>query len=335
MFVYDRQTNQTTLASIDSSGLQGNNGSYTPPISADGRYVAFYSNASNLVSGDTNNTYDVFVHDRQTNQTTLASIDSSGLQGNSNSQNPSISADGRYVAFYSFASNLVSDDTNGYSDVFVHDRQTNQTTPRQLDSSGLQGNNTSSNTSISADGHYVAFHSIASNLVSGDTNNTSDIFVYDRQTNQTTRVSVNSATPGNNGPTPRPLFLRPPMAAMSPSTASPATWSAATPTTLTTFLSTTGRRIRRPAPASIPAAYRATTTPTPRPSAADGRYVAFFSYASNLVSGDTNGYSDVFVHDRETNQTTRVSVNSSGLQGNGQILTPRPSAGRWPLCRLL
>ena len=105
--------------SVDSSGVQGNGQSYTPSISGDGRYVAFYSTASNLVSGDTNNVYDAFVHDRQTGTTSSASVDSSGVQGNGQSYIPSISGDGHYVAFYSTASNLVSGDTNGTNDTFV------------------------------------------------------------------------------------------------------------------------------------------------------------------------------------------------------------------------
>jgi Tol biopolymer transport system component len=114
------QTGTTTRVSVDSSGIQGNGVSGgTPPISADGRYVAFASYASNLVNGDTNDQADIFVRDTQTGTTSRLSVDSSGVQGNSYSSSPSISADGRCVAFTSFANNLVSGDTNGNSDVFV------------------------------------------------------------------------------------------------------------------------------------------------------------------------------------------------------------------------
>ena len=147
-----------TRVSVDSSGLQGNNYSKTPAISADGRFVAFRSAADNLVSGDTNETEDVFVHDRQTGETTRVSVDSSGAQANSYSTNPAISADGRYVAFTSFASNLVAGDTNELTDVFVHDRQTGATTRVSVDSSGVEANGESSEyyVSISGDGRYVA-----------------------------------------------------------------------------------------------------------------------------------------------------------------------------------
>lgn len=116
-------TGTTERVSVASDGTQGNWNSYYPSISADGRYVAFDSEASNLVSGDTNHSRDIFVHDRQTGQTTRVSVASDGTQGSSGSYDPSISADGRYVAFESGASNLVSGDTNGAGDVFVRDRE--------------------------------------------------------------------------------------------------------------------------------------------------------------------------------------------------------------------
>src|SRR3990170_4042101 len=221
----------TTRVSVASDGSQGNSYSAAPSISADGRYVAFTSDASNLVSGDTNNfcygnfadvsthdppprtimtptppppgytnCADVFVHDRQTGVTQRVSVASDGSQGNKGSGSPSISADGRYVAFASYASNLVSGDTNDWDDIFVHDRQTGSTQRVSVASDGSQGNRDSYCSSISADGRYVAFDSYASNLVSGDTNSSWDIFVHDRQTGSTQRVSVASdSSQGNDG----------------------------------------------------------------------------------------------------------------------------------------
>ena len=113
---------KTTLVSVSSAGEQGNDHSPSPSISSDGRYVAFDSHAYNLVDGDSNGFRDVFVHDRQTGQTTRVSVSSAGVQGNNRSIHPSISSDGRYVAFYSAARNLVDGDNNGFRDVFVHDR---------------------------------------------------------------------------------------------------------------------------------------------------------------------------------------------------------------------
>ena len=270
VFVHDRQAGQTTRVSVNSAGHQANDGSCEPAISADRRYVAFYSDATNLVSGDTNETVDIFLHDGQTGQTTRASVDSAGHQGDNSSWAPAISADGRYVAFYSYASNLVPGDTNGKGDVFVRDRQTGQTTRASVDSAGGQGYGQSVDPSLSGDGRYVAFASNAPNLVAGDTNNFADVFVHDRQTGQTTRVSVDSA--GNQAN----------MLSQEPSLS------------------------------------------------ADGRYVAFHSLGSNLVPGDTNGSDDVFRHDCQTGQTTRVSVDSAGAQGNEQSVHPSISAdGRY------
>ncbi len=128
----------TERVSVDSAGVQGNSGSGVPSISADGHYVAFTSYASNLVSGDTNGQLDVFVHDRQSGATERVSVDSAGAQGNRESYDPSISADGRCVAFHSWATNLVSGDTNGLYDVFVHDRQSGATERVSIDSAGMQ-----------------------------------------------------------------------------------------------------------------------------------------------------------------------------------------------------
>ena len=250
-----------TRVSVDSSGAQANGGSRRTTISGDGRYVAFASEASNLISGDTNGTGDIFVHDRQTGQITRVSVDSSGAEANGGSDAPFISSDGRYVAFYSDASNLVAGDTNGMIDIFVHDRQTGATTRVSVDSSGAEANGNSADVyfaiAISGDGRFVVFQSEASNLVAGDTNGVEDIFVHDRQTGVTSRVSVNSSGGEANA------------SSIAPSISN------------------------------------------------DGRFVTFSSGATNLVAGDTNGKTDVFVHDRQTGSTTRVSVNSSGEQADG------------------
>jgi Tol biopolymer transport system component len=266
VFVHDRETGETTRVSVASDGAQGNGGSSSPSISADGRYVAFGSSASNLVLGDTNDWHDVFIHDRQTGETTRVSVASDGAQGNDFSDWASISADGRYVAFRSAASNLVSEDTNNAEDVFVHDRQTGQTSRVSVASDGMQGNGFSYGPSICADGRYVAFGSSASNLVVRDTNDWDDVFVHDRQTGQTSRVSVASDGAQENGSSWHPSI------------------------------------------------------------SADGRHVAFGSWASNLVVGDTNGTWDIFVHDRQTGQTTRVSVASDGTQGNAESWDPSISS---------
>ncbi len=264
----------TTRVSVDSSGIQSNNYSRFPSISGDGRYVAFESEASNLVSGDTNGTGDVFVHDLQTGATTRVSVDSSGIEANDGSGGASISSDGRFVAFYSYASNLVVEDTNGIIDIFVHDRQTGATTRVSVDSNGVQANGNAIDVyyavSISADGRYVAFQSEASNLVSADTNGADDIFVHDRQTGVTTRISIDSSGGQANAGSSAPVISD------------------------------------------------------------DGSYIVFSSAATNLVVGDANGKTDVFVHDRQTGTTTLASVNSSGVQADGGGSSPSISGnGRY------
>jgi Tol biopolymer transport system component len=198
IFVFNRAT-QTTERMLAPGGLQPNHSSQVMPMSADGRFVAIESAASNLlITGDTNGATNVFVFDRQTSQIERVSIDNDGVQGNSNSH-PSMSADGRFVAFNSLASNLVPNDTNGQMDVFLYDRLTDTIERVSVASDGSQAlGGESAGASISADGRYVAYYSLASNLVAGDTNGTYDAFVFDRQTLTTTRVSVaEDGTQGN------------------------------------------------------------------------------------------------------------------------------------------
>src|SRR4028118_838518 len=132
-----------TPVSVDSAGNLGNSFSSQPSISADGRFVAFSSDASNIVPGDTNSNPDVFVRDTLTNTTTRVSVDSAGNQANSNSSDASISADGRFVAFFSAGTNLVPGDTNNRNDIFVRDTLTNTTTRASVDSAGNQQNGSS------------------------------------------------------------------------------------------------------------------------------------------------------------------------------------------------
>src|SRR5262245_44433649 len=142
-------------ASVSSQGDEADDWCYESAASADGRFVVFATWATNLVAGDTNGFSDVFVRDRVTGQTTRVSLASDGTQGNDHSRAQDISADGRYVVFESWATNLVPDDTNLQLDVFRHDRQTGNTTRVSVGSNGEQGNGSSSAARISADGRFV------------------------------------------------------------------------------------------------------------------------------------------------------------------------------------
>ncbi len=197
VFVRDRLAGVTQRVSVGAGG-QANNGSYIPAISADGRFVAFYSAASNLVPGDTNMAFDVFVRDRLAGVTRRVSVGAGG-QGNDSSGNPAISADGRFVAFGSSASNLVAGDTSGTGGVFVRDRLAGVTWRVSVGVGGQASNGSGFHPAISADGRFVAFESSASNLVAGDTNRAEDVFVRDRLAGVTRRVSV-GASGQANGP---------------------------------------------------------------------------------------------------------------------------------------
>jgi Tol biopolymer transport system component len=166
-----------------------------PAISAGGRFVAFPSESPGLVPGDTNGAEDVFVRDRRTGAVERVSVASDGGQADGTSRAVAISADGRVVAFGSFATNLVPGDANAKPDVFVHDRATGVTERVSVSSRGVQGNDESFLPALSADGRFVAFVSLATNLVPGDTNATWDVFVRDRRTGRTERVSL--GTRGN------------------------------------------------------------------------------------------------------------------------------------------
>ncbi|MEG4293121.1 calcium-binding protein [Microcoleus sp. C2C3] len=316
IFVRDLSTNTTTLVSLDSAGNQGNGFSNSPSISADGRFVAFESTASNLVPGDTNNVGDIFVRDLLTNTTTRVSVDSAGNQGNKASYPPSISANGRFVAFYSDASNLVPGDTNSNTDIFVRDLLTNTTTRVSVDSAGNQANRNSYNPSISGDGRLVAFESTASNIVPGDPNNRDEIFVRDLSTNTTTRVSVDSAGNQGNGFSYSPSISADGRFVAFYSDASNLVPGDDTNRSRDIFvrdLSTnTTTRV------SVDSAGNPANSDSYRPSiSADGRFVAFDSKSSNLVPGDTNNTDDIFVRDTLTNTTTLVSLDSAGNPGGG------------------
>jgi len=264
--VRDRATRRTIRISVGLDGRQTDAMSDAPSLSANGRFIAFRSSANNLVPSDTNGAADVFVHALKTGETTRASIDSSGTQGDlSSGPEIALSADGRFIAFSSAASNLVPGDTSGERDFFVHDRNTRETKRINVDSRGRQSAlaHSDNGLAISADGRFVAFTSSANALISGDTNDKADLFVHDRQTRETTRVSVASAGTEQNGSALRGIDL-----------------------------------------------------------SADGRFVAFGSLDPNFASDDANRAGDVFVYDRLTRQTQRISSDPDGVAGDTGSFVP-------------
>jgi Tol biopolymer transport system component len=201
VFVHNLVTGKTSRVSVNSAGVQGNDGSFYASISADGRFVAFGSAATNLVAHDTNAVGDIFVRDRKRGKTKRASVSSTGIEMNagSSSEPPSISADGRFVVFDSRADNLVPNDTNGFQDVFIRDLRDRRTRLISLSSSGGQGNEASEQGFISGNDRFVVFRSSATNFAAADTNSAVDVFVRDRKTGKTRRVSVASGGAQANG----------------------------------------------------------------------------------------------------------------------------------------
>ena len=253
------------LVSFNSAGTatgnrsSGESGTYR--ISADGRYIVFYSEASDLVSNDTNAWGDVFVRDMATGVTRLVSATPTGASGNRSSIGGIISGNGRYVLFTSHAGDLVSNDTNGAADVYVRDLQTNTTTLVSIDQTNTRsGFSFSDGYAITPDGRYVLFSSSASDLVSVPKTNSPgvSVFVRDLQAGTTKLVSINKTGTA---------------------------WAnfSANPTAITP----------------------------------DGRYVLFSSTATDITENDTNSETDVFVRDMLTDTTRLISVATTGTSGNG------------------
>jgi Tol biopolymer transport system component len=321
-FVHDRTSRKTRRVSLRSNGVQGNGDSEDPVISANGRFVAFESTATNLVGGDTNGVQDIFVHDRRTKKTTRVSRRSNGVQGNGESRDPVISADGRYVAFESDATNLVGGDTNGVSDVFVHDRKTRKTTRVSRRSNGVQGDGPSEDASISADGRYVAFESDATNLVVGDTNFSQDIFVHDRKTRQTTRVSRRSngvqADDGSNDPV---ISANGRFVAFESTATNLVVGDTNNRQDIFVHDRASGKTTRVSRRSN---GVQANDDTEGASISANGRWVTFTAFGP-LINTDTNGVEDVYLHDRKTRKTRRLSVRSNGVQGNGDSSQPAVS----------
>jgi Tol biopolymer transport system component len=331
VFVRDRVRGETTRVSVSSSGAVPNDFSFFPSISANGRFVAFASIASNLVPGDTNHRGDIFVRDRKRGVTTRVSVNSAGAEADDGSVwRPAISADGRFVAFESASTNLVPNDHNGIRDVFVRDRKRGETTRVSVSSSGteqISGNGAEelgTIPAISANGRFVAFSSRGKNLVEGDRNDTDDIFVRDRKRGETTRVSVSSTGEEANDTS---LFY--------PSISANGRFVAFTSWASNLVAGDENghyedvfvRDLKRGVTTRVRENNRSGSLYSGIPSiSANGRFVAFESPAPDLVKGDRKGHVDVFLHDRKRGRTTLLSVSSEGKQGNDESSFPAISA---------
>jgi len=265
IFVRDRDLGTTLRVSVSSEGGEANGPSHLPVVSADGRFVVFISEATNLVPDDTNGVADVFIRDLESGTTERVSLSTEGIQANAAGlMRPSVSGDGRFVAFVSAATNLVGGDTNAAADVFVRDRESGTTERVSVGEGGAQANGASSAVSIGVDGRFVAFASLASSLIADDTNGVADVFLRDRTMAITIRVSVGNA---ENPPSP-PRESRSglvPSGAPAPS----------------------GYGEQGNGPSSAPSLCMA--------SSGGDWVIAFASEASNFADGDTNSAADIFV----------------------------------------
>jgi Tol biopolymer transport system component len=282
VFLHDRTTGETTLVSAALNGTAGNASSFGASISADGRFVAFVSDASNLVPGDTNHVRDVFVRDLLAGTTQLVSVASDGTLENSSAAPPAINADGTKVAFPSFATNLVPNDTNGQFDVFVRDLVAGTTIRASVATDGTEGNQASTYAAISGNGRFAGFASTATNLVPNDTNDRQDVFLHDLTTSSTFRVSVTASGAQANGQS------------VGPGVRGGSAWGPA--------INFDGTRI---AFDSVATNLVAGDTNTCEP---------FFP--------DPGQCPDVFVRDRRARTTIRVSVAPAGSQGNDASTDP-------------
>lgn len=363
---------QTQRVSLGHMGQEGNDHSTTSlyglSSSARGSVIAFSSFAGNLVPNDTNGTADVFVRDMETGETELISVSMAGVSGNGMSYNPAISRDGRFVAFASLANDLVPDDTNGSVDVFLRDRLTDTTIRVSTANDGTEGNYWSSFPSIASSPDdsqvFIAFTSAANNLVPGDMNGAPDIFHYTYNVGDGTSNIVRASVGGGGLEGDEASVLAAISAGGRFIVYTSYIWNIIPPTTtkpLPPVLQilvydhvlghTFFRLITTPDEGTFPAisgdgrffAYIEQgrvilydllrfasevvsvadtgadgNGPSEGPSLSDdGRFVAFTSAASNLVSGDTNGVTDVFVRDRAMRRTTRVSLTHDGREANG------------------
>ncbi len=323
VFRTDLTTGETVLVSTSSSGVLGNNSSSGSSISADGRYVVFQSNASNLVSGDTNGTNDIFRKDMLTGEIVRVNTSTNGTQASATSSGAAISGDGRYIVFQSDATNLVSGDTNGQTDIFRKDLLTGELVRVSTTSAGAQVNGGLSQVpAISDDGRYVVYQSTATDVVAGDTNGQRDIFRKDMLTGEVIRASTTSAgAQVNGGSSQVPTISGDGRYIVFVSSATDVV-SGDTNGVGDIFRKDilTGETILVSSSSTGVFANAVSNSPSV---SSDGRYVAFSSSATNLVAGVTG--TNVYIKDLLTGQIDVANRSQSDRL---------PSAGSTPTANL-
>lgn len=346
VYVRDLATGATQLVSKSPSLAPGNGISHVPELSASGRYVAYWSGASNLVGGaDPVGTADIFVYDRVTSTTELVSVDSteaSAAVGN-DSLLAAISGDGRYVAFETRAA-FDPADTNGVFDVYLRDRTAGTTTLVSHDAAGAAANATSyegdSGPSISSDGSRIAFASTASNLVAGDGNGSVDVFVYSVPTGAIERASVLTGGADAPGDSVRPSLNADGTLVAFQSSAVLQSWDTNTDTDV--YVRHLAETPKRTTLESVSSQGQSVSGGKFVPALnGDATIVVYYSLASSIVSGDTNGRYDVFVHELGIADVTLPTVtgtaasspNADGWYNTNVVVNwaasdPEPSSGQ-------
>ncbi len=315
--------------SRNSQGNWGSDSSLYPALSTNGQWVAFISTATNLVPGAVSTNALVYLRDRATGANTLVSKAAGGALANADCANVRVSGNGQFVVFDSVASNLIANDANGVSDVFLYDRVSGVL--ELISKVGVASANGASDfAAVSDDGRYVVFASDASNLVAGDSNTYRDIFVRDRQAATTTRVSVSSASaqadytsdlPNISGDGRYVTFL---------SGADNLVTATYFPAYQLYLRDRTGNTTVQISKTTANAPGRGNSGMSSLSS--DGRYIAFESQATNLVSGDSNGLQDIFLKDRVSGTLTRISRSNDGNQADGDCWGPAISANGRHVC---
>jgi Tol biopolymer transport system component len=315
VFVRDRQLQTTTRVSVNLDGGDANGPSEIGSISADGRYVAFRSAASDLVDGDTNWEWDIFVRDTLLGVTIRVSVSVDGGDANDDSTLPSISAEGRYVAFLSSAFNLVQEPNNRLNSAYLRDLLLGETVLASGAWDGGAADWSVRAPTISGNGRHMSFATEATNIVPDDFNGLVDVFHRDLDTGVTLRASVDVFGGDPDG------------RSVGPSLNHDGTHVAFT-SIATDLVSGDANgeddifvRFLPPPPStglvSLSSDGQQGDLGSSGPYISAGaRYVAFGSIATNLVPGDTNAWSDVFLHDRYTGRTWRVSTDLFGNEAN-------------------